>query len=658
MSFLGKLFKRSQAEHLPEPTGSNRVFLQVTDLGWQARLVDPTAPDKKDNRQGEADTLTERGEARIETLMRLAAQEFPPRDLRRVAHVHILIDDPHVFYADTKAEIFSAASAATLRDFGAQNLNCDKVTYGQAGFGTGPSGPRTTGVIGYADMKRLGNYLTRLDKMAMRVSTITPLADVLVRRAAAGRAVYGGLYIGGHHSQIVLANPVHGAVLVRAIPVGIMTLIEKLAEGNGITPAEATRSIQERDLMAELRLGGAELGGDAMTQSAADRVLGPPIRLLLEEIADTLAFFETQRIAGRPASLELFGDTARIKGLDDILRHYLPVPAMPHAAALFEVFAALPPRENLNLLAQAGAEMRIGSVTYGYKNERLQPASAIAKEEAATRLTEPGRQPPASQRRRPGAARRSQPGRRGGGGGGGGGLSFLSGLFSPKGRDGETSPDQAVAEQERQYFMVLLLLVVAVFYLLYQQYDGVASAHQNAMGSLSQTITNNIAQRQKANQTKRRTVDTAVDKVLWTEKFLAMGGQMNETMWLTDVYLDAQTQSVGNAKVLSKRLVLQGAVLPSTDGHVLQIAEYIRRLESDATSFMSDFREITFHGAHIDAAETDPVVRFTVDAWYDENKRLETKEKASGPLGPTLQAVGQRDQALQSTVPGVAQPGR
>lgn len=657
MSFLGKLFKRSQAEQLPEPTGSNRVFLQVTDLGWQARLIDPAAPDKKDIRQGGAETLTDRGEARIETLMRMAAQEFPPRDLRRIAHINILIDDPHVFYTDTKAEIFSAASAATLRDFGAQNLNCDKVTYGQASFGTGPAGPRTTGVIGYADMKRLGNYLTRLDKMAGRVSTITPLADVLVRRAAAGSTVYGGLYIGGYHSQIVLANPVHGAVLVRAIPVGIMTLIEKLAEGNGITPAEAARSIQERDLMADLRLGGAELGGDVMTQSAADRVLGPSIRQLLEEIADTLAFFETQRIAGRPASLELFGDTARIKGLDDILRQYLPVPALPHSASLFEVFASLPPRENLNLLAQAGAELRIGSVTYGYKNERLQPASVIAREEAATRLTEPSRPAPVTQRRRPGAGRRGQSGRRGGGESGGG-LSFLSGLFKSKSNDDGASPDQGVAEQERQYFMVLGLLVVAVFYLLYQQYDGVAATHQNAMLSLSQTITTNTAQRQKASQVKHRPVNTAIDKVLWTEKFLVLGGQMNETMWLTDVYLDAQPQSVGAAKVLSKRLVLQGAVLPSTDGHVLQIAEYIRRLESDATSFMSDFREITFHGAHIDSAETDPVVRFIVDAWYDENKRLETKEKADGSLGSTMQAVGRRNKETQDMVPAIAQSGR
>ena len=109
-----------------------------------------------------------------------------------------------------------------------------------------------------------------------------------------------------------------------------------------------------------------------------------------------------------------------------------------------------------------------------------------------------------------------------------------------------------------------------------------------------------------------------------------------------------------------KKLVLQGAALPSTDGHILKIADYVEKLETEKRfNFMADFRDITFQGAAIDATETDPVIRFSLAAWYDEAKRVENRDR--GPSSGGTANVGDvqrinrdRTQELESLTPGLA----
>jgi len=204
--------------------GTNRLHLFLSDLGWQAHIADPADPEKHNRRHGDAVGMAQTGEARYEAIGRMAVEALPSADQRGIGGVHLLLDDPTVYYSDTRAPLFTAASVATLRDFGAQQLNGAKVTYGQAPFGVGPSGPRDNGVIGFFDTKRMSLYLTRMDKLALKVRSVTPVADVLVRRAAASAQVYGGLYIGGFYSHLVLANPLYGTVVARVIPFGLLTL--------------------------------------------------------------------------------------------------------------------------------------------------------------------------------------------------------------------------------------------------------------------------------------------------------------------------------------------------------------------------------------------------------------------------------------------------
>ena len=64
---------------------------------------------------------------------------------------------------------------------------------------------------------------------------------------------------------------------------------------------------------------------------------------------------------------------------------------------------------------------------------------------------------------------------------------------------------------------------------------------------------------------------------------------------------------------------------------------------------MSDFRDITFEGAQIDVEETDHVVRFNINAWYDENKRakiISEEEDGGSPL-QTMQSSAKKTQRAQ-----------
>jgi hypothetical protein len=104
--------------------------------------------------------------------------------------------------------------------------------------------------------------------------------------------------------------------------------------------------------------------------------------------------------------------------------------------------------------------------------------------------------------------------------------------------------------------------------------------------------------------------------VLWTEKFLALGCYASEALWLTSVYLSKDSKEKDLIQV--KKLVIEGSVLPSYDGHLLEIASFIRRLEEDSRNlFMADFKTITFEGANVDFDDIEEVVKFTIKAWYD-----------------------------------------
>jgi hypothetical protein len=138
-----------------------------------------------------------------------------------------------------------------------------------------------------------------------------------------------------------------------------------------------------------------------------------------------------------------------------------------------------------------------------------------------------------------------------------------------------------------------------------------------------------------------------VDKVLWAEKLLAIAQHLDQHLWLTDLYLTEAKQQAAHESIISKKLVFEGAALPSSEGHIVRIANYMNRLLNDSEQFMQDFSEISFDGSTIDESEPgNPLVRFRLVAWYDAAKRIEhqaTKKKPPASISQLQSTLKQRD---------------
>lgn len=629
--------------------GTAVMHLHCTDAGWTARITDPSKDDPPVLREGTLTRPPSQSESHIEAVFRLAGEAFDQRLQASVDSVHILTDDALVYYTDTRAEVFNTASktaVGVLRNHGAQQLNTQKVAFGFGPFGALAGGAeRPSGVAAFIDAKRVGGCLSRLDRLATRVRSFVPVVDVLVRRAATAGAdgPYGAVYLGGYETHVVLADPQHGTVTVRVLPVGVHTLVETLASESNIPIAEAWQAAATRDLMADIGLYQDDRAKAGITRSANDRIIGPLLRRLVGDLEETLEFFETQRVGGRPDRLELFGMHDRLRGLTGFLGPALSVPVEPAPVTVFELFCA-GAGGGVNMLEHAGADLMIGQVSFAFHESRLIPAAELAAAEraaaAATAAARPANRPKRGGR---GAGRGAKPG-------------FLGSLLASI-RGGEASAAAPNAEKDRQNFMVFGLLVVLVLALAYQKYAELAERHLSAMDNVSSRTTENMRlHRQAAGSDRLGAGAQRADKVLWTEKFLSIAQNMNDRMWLTDVFLATETRAIGGGNVLSKKLVLEGALLPSTDGHVKEIALYIENLEKDKARFMSDFREIRFQGATMDQAQTDPVIRFGIEAWYDENKRLQTKQPEgtnASPISDMQQKVRDRNESIdKATQPG------
>jgi hypothetical protein len=660
-------------------TGTARLYLHCTETGWRSRLVYGDGRPAED-KSGEINEQPRTGERRIESAFRLAgaALEAAPE----AKEVIILTDDPAVHYVDTLGEVFrsaSKASPALLRKYGADELNAKRVTFGLGQFSAQTRPGRSEGVAAFADATGIGACLSRIDRLAARVAAICPLSDLLARRASTtGGEVYGAIHVGGWETRIVLVNPEYGAVTVRTLPVGVVGLLEALAAGMGVPLEDAVQSARRRDLPAEIDDGVLSAAGRDENRSQVDRIIGDAVRAYYRDIIATLDYFDQQRSSGRPERLEIFGEHSRLNGFPAALSRALDLPVEPMDADLLDLFIAAEHR--LNLLENAGDQLLIGKASYALHQGRLTPSAAIPRPQVRAAAPAVGR----NRRGGPSSKKESNSGF----------AEILSKLgINKNATAGLLSPVDEDAEQnERQYFLLFGFVLAALLYWGYDQYQMTALNH-------AATVANAAKQADESSRLRNQVVrnDFAPtdggggDKVLWTEKFLAIGANLDERMWLSDVYLTTETRSVAGASVLSKKLVIEGAVLPSTVGHILEVARFICRLENDPYNrlniapsepvkapppngdlgqpckpgqlpegktadprgFMGDFREIKFHGAAIDQNERDSIIRFRIEAWYDENKRLASAKQAASdgsPLGNMKETTQKHREEVEKSI--------
>ncbi len=199
--------------------------------------------------------------------------------------------------------------------------------------------------------------------------------------------------------------------------------------------------------------------------------------------------------------------------------------------------------------------------------------------------------------------------------------------------------------------VVFFAIVGGLLFLAYEEYEEVDKFYGYALGSYEDAVTQNrrLRGQMKSLQGGRRFGGRGeTDKVLWTEKFLAIGKQINNHLWLTDVYLD--NAGTGSGSGSGQILVIKGVAYPSTDGHIFEVANYIERLECDHARFMSDFKEITFEGANIQNDNGVDIIRFKLYAWYDKGIR---EQKT---VGEGCDQGGAKDNTAQAAGTGLAMP--
>ena len=651
-------------------SGAARLYLHCSETGWRSRLIHGDGRPAEE-KSGEINESPRTGERRIESAFRLAGAALgASSDAKEVV---ILTDDPAVHYADTLGEVFrsaSKASPALLRKLGADELNAKRVTFGLGRIGAKAHPGRSDGVAAFADATGIGACLSRIDRLAARVAVICPTADLLVRRGASnGGGVYGAIYVGGWKTSVVLVNPEYGAVTVRSLPLGAVGLLEALAAGMNAPLEDAMQSAKRRDLLAEVDAGLLPAAAQDENRGQVDRIIGDSVRGFYRDILATLEYFDQQRSAGRPERLEIFGEHGRLKNFPEALSRALDMPCEASNDEGLDLFVS--DEKRLNLLDNAGDQLLIGKISYALHQGRLTPASSIPRPQTRAAA-------PVAARNRRGALGSKKES-----------VSGFSELIkklgiksAQDGGGGFNVSDEDGEKNERQYFLVFGFVLAALIYFGYDNYTIIQQSHASAVAHTASQIDESSRLRNKVVRNDFAPVDGGGDKVLWTEKFLAIAANLDERMWLSDVYLTTETRSIAGSSVLSKKLVIEGAVLPSTVGHILEVARFICRLENDPYNrlnaapsapltapppggdvgqpckpgqlpegvtadprgFMGDFREIKFHGAAIDQNERDSIIRFRIEAWYDENKRIASAKQAEGSNGSPLGSMKENTQ--------------
>ena len=602
-------------KHVPaapaEATDESALYIHISEMGWQTQLVGPDGQPASERQSEDEHQLSSFGAAEIENFISRAVRTVPRGDRRKLGSVLILLDDPGIILVDNRAKDFTENNPAGIRRFGARQLHCELCSFGFWPFEQTAEEKDRHGIYGFIDTQNLRNYLTRLESLAVKTTMVVPLSALMIQTAASNRyGVYCGINIGAFVTTIVLMAPSLGLVAVRTVPIGAMSLVESIAKANSVRTKDALATFEKQDYLSRIAI--SDMPNDPATESNHERILRPQLKLLHDGIVQTVEYFDVNRLGGRTEQIEIHGHGEIVKGLSQWLAGQLAIPVTVAKHSLFDEFLVRSRENPLNLLAGAeGGIITVGKVNYQFEEKRFVPHKPLSERSV---IVEQSRRESREGRKRDGRKKRGQPVAR-----------------HLRGRPASVA--EMSMSSEALYFVgltVVALVVVGVGY--FQYYEPVESSFKTATNTYASSFLKNSQLRlstQEGGEIGNIEAYREADKVLWSEKFLAMGRYMSKEMWLTDVYLTNVKRTVNNTQISTKKLTMEGAVLPSTEGHIQLISEYIERLLEDKDDiFMSDFGQIMFEGAVLDETEADRVVRFTISAWYDKDKRKKIKAAA------------------------------
>ena len=643
------LFKRGVAkkDDIENMSGSaqSSLYLYVSDAGWWAQLVDVSGEPEGDPQQEDCTELTGDLSERVETIIGRANKALSRADKRRIGQIHLMLCDPKTVFYDNASDGMNRANASAVRQFAQQQLNCDAASFGTSAVAVGSVSDDSRKLLfGLTDATVLRDYLNQFKKSAIKVRRVTPAAAVLARDGGLNKGIYCGIIFGAYCATIVAVDGDRHCTVVRTLPIGVMSLVAAVAAATRVNLAKAQAGLAQRDRLAEINLDDKTKEDKAqLAKGPFHDALAPLLHSLKQEIEATLRYVAEQRMARLPERIETLGDFDKVNGLRQWLDANLDFEVVPSELDLLDLFRAEEPVMSMNLLTGAdGPLVTMGRFHYRYTQNgfvRLKKARR-----GGTNIKPRSR--PASRRDR--KRQRGQPASR-----------------SIRRRGGVEETDLS-ASQERIYYLALAVLFFGVLYFVYANYYGdVVKRYQRSHSAYTVALQSNSNSRRKFKESQSKTADHALivqgdnnyNKVLWSEKMLAIAAHMDDKMWISDVYLTSGSAKVNERDIIVRKLIIEGAVLPSTQGHLLEIAKYIRRLTNDDW-FMRDFSQITFEGAAIDATEATHVVKFEINSWYDEAKLLESDKGGASATGKMMEKAGKRNKKMNKVQKGDPQDVR
>lgn len=605
----------------------NKLLLYLTSSGWQARLVDRWGAEViwEVQSKGFQGGLDKRGMERHKALLQQALKSCrKQKQWKIVDEIHLLVEGVGMAYRVEGDPSIRGTSSKLLQQAGRTLLNVEEVTYANVGS-----------IYSFSDVTPLRQLLTAFDKDATRVVRVISL-PMLMLHAAADSSASVSLFFGAEQSQLILINRKSNSVVVRTVSVGLLSIAQAIAEKMSVSMEEALDTLKKRDHISSLT---ADAGGE--DDSLIVQSLGPLLTHLEKELQSSIHFFVQELQSGAVSRLQWFGAVDQVNGFEPWLQQLFARSVGKDAQVVggrsTEVLDLLyessgDAGENNLLHGSVDSLITIGRVGYTFHEGNF-----LTTKEVEQLRSEKNAKLEMARKERSGASSR-----RGGKG------------SSRKQKRGKGKRGEGAQSDERQYFMLLILFFVGVVYLGYSkleelqlQHGRVASSYFGKSSQLEQ-IGREI--KELGGTQTRVQKKQEVDKVLWTEKFLSIADNMSENLWLSDVYLEGVEREVGNAKVSMRKLVMEGGVLPSTEGHIARIAEYVDLLLKDEQSFMSDFRDLHFTGAYLDDGGSDHVVQFTLEAIYDKNKRLEfiQEKESANPVADMSNRVNSRNDKLEN----------
>ena len=633
---------------------TNDLYLFVSDCGWRARFVSADGVPSEQPLGEELVLPLKDQSASIKNIITHALDKIGKRTTGNVGNLTVVLEDPRiVFVEDSPATAsFSKSNIAAIRNFGCEHLGVDEVSYGYAHldpetdneFSDTSKGivaeTSKGGVYGFIEVDRLRDYLSSFGDLAPKTALVTPAAHAAILGPAEKHDAHLCHIFVSAYSTVVAAYDVKKSVaIIRSIPVGIFSISDALSKAQGLTGDLALAELQRRDCIAPVFLKEAGAGSSEVPNQF-ERILGPVVRHLGNEIEKTLSFFHDQRggSTNPVANIVVHGAADCILGLTNWLSERLSISVTKTTGDCLEgVMSDRPRADFINLLTGAqGPLFKIGKVDWTWDKNKIRSQAEMtkaAKEENNKEPVKNSRKKPSPRDAKKSGGKGRRDNRRRGARGGSpqqdGTTFFGLNLGSIKGGE----------DDDRLGYGILALLVAAILYLGYTQYiQPKLDIRRSAAITYNSVLAKNAALRREVERRKsvshvRADVGES-DKVLWTEKFLALGCYASEALWLTDVYLTKGSDSKDPMQV--RKLIIEGAVLPSYDGHLLEIAGFIRRLEEDARNlFMADFKTITFEGASVDLEDVEEVVKFQIEAWYEgeqEDKKRERPKMMSQDL--------------------------